>query len=254
MIIKCSNTQLTAGGGGAAPASGVDTEICLEENSSQSGGQKVCRTIDATTDVTQTTRTWVNPEGVISDRWIVSVLDGAPGGHAFDQEWVEQGCHNDFNNVNDGLCITGTRTNSHSDDMHLIRPIAGGRLSVDFMSVRAFGAMTDANIFDCEFAVYYTDTKPLPDLVIDGSISAPTNWTECTGNLQIGPTTSNSGGRGDALVKDEGDWYVMPVSGCTTTGNDGTMVVAMREQSIGNAKCDSTEDLHFAIHVIEVYP
>jgi hypothetical protein len=248
----------SGGGGGVSgtlhPASGTDSQICMGENSDHAGGvETVCTTLDAAVDLVRDQDHYINPFGVSGSRIMQSFVDDSGTGHSGVREAVRwfSNKHDVTAGANHLLSGASNPTNLTNQNIG-IHSIAGGKLKADALTVRAINIVS-ANANRCTWQVYKAEAAATIsfDPTIDGGM---TNWDLCTGEIQMGPTSVNSGGIGDSPLSGSADYYTMPLTNCTCASVDCKMIVTVQDRTPGSITCDSVDDMQVTLFLSEVYP
>lgn len=252
MTVHCSN-DLASGGGsvdGSAPASGVDSVITVYENSDYDGDTTVWH-LDADTDLLRSNTNRFSEMGFPTDRTMMAKVDddsvGVVQGYV---RWFtgtgDTGAAGDANRLSEQAGILAAWT--------AVTPAFGGRLTGKALGVFVMGTNTGTNQ-SCRLAVHRNTAMNgtnYPALAT-GATGATTNWTECTGALEIGPVASNSGGVGTSgVVDNSGEQYMVPLTDCECTIDECVLVVAVEDRDEGGSEtCTDIEDINVTLLVGE---
>lgn len=240
------------GGSGSPPASGVDTELTLFENSDYDGDSlKVV--IDAGTDLLESETLRVGPLGIIQQRTVTAIVDGNDLAATNEEGYVRF-----FNFGSTGSTswlfepYTGTSLN-HSGAV--VTPIGGGRLVGKSLSVFQWGNNSGATE-ECVYEVRMSDAiaGAIPPAVAPTVLGADAGWTTCIGDVESGPSSNNSQttGVGDQVVGIYGTHYATDLSSCTCATDDCAMIVAVRHRDAGT-DCAQIEDSYVSFTYDEVH-
>lgn len=252
-------TYLPSDGGDNAgpPATGVDTTLTLYENSDHDGDTYQV-VIPAEVDMLVSHTNTVGPGGFPTDRIETTYVDDiASAAKATNPEayikWEQSEPNADTGNghkLSDNTNIYNTRIS--------VGPMFSGRLQAKALSVR-LGLPTAAAADYCRATVRYTpalngtayyDLDPT-------TLGVDTGWTQCTGVLEWGPSSDNSGqtGAGVDTPDGAGDSYMLLLDSCTCPSEECVFVVAVQDRDEGGGEtCLDVDDVHFGLVVGEVFP
>ena len=131
-----------------------------------------------------------------------------------------------------------------------VAPIAGGTLRGDVLTVNMYAANTTDDENECDLVVATMEDPSSQATFNDQTTTMEAAFTACTGTIEVGFGSSNSGGAGDTAVTGAGHKYMMPLTDCTCVSDDCVLFVFLLDRSA--ATCDEMEGLHIALHVSEL--
>lgn len=186
---------------------------------------------------------FMSPEGIdtrvvmrafVDDGTIVNVeeivrFDGTPNTSTGSNEhWLAQGDITRSRNVN-------------------IVPEFGGYMTVDWISVMLGDTNTGVTT-ECDWNVQMTQDGT-NTTIAHGTKGPATGWTLCTGELETGLNSDNSGkdGRGDDLVDTAGDRYFLRLSDCTCTSLNCKANIVVSDRVASTTQCSVINDAMVAV-------
>lgn len=240
-----------AGGGALHPASGIDSELCLGENSDH-GTDTVCLRIDSTTDIVSRDEA-IGPSGQTGTRIMSAFVDDSAHGEVRELvRWYGGGTEvapptPNFYTTSGGTGVADTA--SFLNGGMVIGSTTGGAVRATGLSIRtAFSNAGNAN--RCDWQVQVVETTGYQFDSTDKADDAVT--TACVGTIQMGASSSNSGGFGDTVVGAAFSGYYLPMSGdCACTTDDCFLAVSVSDRTPGSVTCDAINDVYVNLFVTE---
>lgn len=254
LTVHCSPLQVSSSGGGVLhPASGVDSELCLGENSDH-GTDTYCLRIDATTDLA-TSRT--ETLGLM-----------AQTGTRIERAFVDDAGHGEVRELvrwNNGIAAVGTPANANGGLLSggtgvadtasflnggiAIGSATGGAIRATGLSIRT-GFANSGNANRCDWQVQMVNTTGFQFDSTDKNDDAVT--TACVGTIQMGFGSVNSGGVGDSAVSAAFSGYYLPMGGdCACATDDCFLAVSVSDRVPGSETCDAVNDVYVNLFVTE---
>lgn len=249
----------SGGGGGVLhPISGVDSQICIGENSAHAGGSEtICTILDAAVDVTRDQTHYLNLYGLSGSRIIQTYVDdgASAGSHAQVREVVRLNASTAHTaNTNNLHLLQASITLEIYNNDTAISGIAGGKVRVDAFTVRSILGASTANE-NCDWAFYKAESG------LTNTMDATTKadgggWEVCTGTISQGPDAgqASTGGIGDDDILAAGSFYHLPVDDCACASTDCRIVLTVVDPDPGVVDCNQVRDSQVSIFVSEVYP